>query len=62
MSRGWRLAVGLACLGGVLALTNVLLDYSRTGTLKYGKIALAFGIPLVFYAIARSSSAVQGRD
>ena len=61
MSKGWKLAIALACLGSVLALANTVLDYRRTGHLTYGKIALAVGVPVLFYAIARSAQA-SGRD
>jgi hypothetical protein len=55
MSKGWKLALALACLGAVLSLTNAVLIYQRTGQIAYGKIALAFGVPALFYAIARSA-------
>jgi len=55
MSNGWKVALALACIGGILSLTNAVLIYQRTGTIAYGKIALAFGVPAVFYAIARSA-------
>jgi len=57
MSKGWKLAIALACLGGVLALTNTVMDYRRTGHVTYGKIALAVGVPALFYGIARSTGA-----
>ncbi|HET8946700.1 MAG TPA: hypothetical protein VFQ07_06935 [Candidatus Polarisedimenticolia bacterium] len=59
MSTGWKVALALACLGGVLALLNACLDYQRTGHLAYGKIALAFGVPILFYAIARSAGPAE---
>lgn len=59
MSKGWRLALVLACLAGMLALTNVVVEYRRTGHLRYGKLALAFGVPAMFYVIARSAAAVR---
>lgn len=62
MSKGWKVAVGLACLGGILALLNVVLEFRRSGHVEYGKIALAFGVPILFYVIARSAGAVQGHD
>jgi len=61
MSKGWKLAIGLACLGGILALINAVVDFRRSGHLDFGKIALAFGIPVLFYAIARSAGAGERR-
>ena len=55
MKRGWAIALGLAILGGLLALTNACLLYRRTGAIAYGKIALAIGVPILFYAIMRST-------
>ena len=59
MSKGWKVALALACLGGVLALTNVVLDYQRTGQVRYGKLALAFGIPAMFYGIAKGAQGAR---
>jgi hypothetical protein len=54
MEKSWKLAIGLACIGSILALVNVYLRYQRTGDLAYGKIALAIGVPALVYGIARS--------
>jgi len=51
---GKKIAIALAVLGGLLALTNVVLHYRSTGELDYGKIALAIGVPVLFYAILKS--------
>lgn len=59
MSKTWRVAVGLACLGGILALVNAVMDCRRTGEVEYGKIALAIGVPVLFYVIARSAGAAE---
>ena len=55
--RGKKIAMALAVLAGLLALTNVVLNYRSTGELDYGKVALAIGVPVLFYAILKS----QGR-
>jgi hypothetical protein len=52
--RGKKIALALAVLAGLLALTNVVLTYRSTGELDYGKIALAIGVPVLFYAILKS--------
>jgi hypothetical protein len=49
-----KLAIALAIVGGILALVNVVVNFSNTGNLEYGKIALAFGVPALFYGILRS--------
>jgi hypothetical protein len=55
VQKGWQIAIGLALVGALLALTNVYLIYQRTGAIAYGKIALAIGVPAMFYAMARST-------
>ena len=55
MRKGWRIVVGLALVGGLLALTNAYLQYRRTGDIAYGKIALAIGVPTMFYAMMRAT-------
>ena len=50
------IALALACVGGVLSLINAYLQYQNSGNVAYGKIALAFGVPIMFYAIGRSAS------
>ena len=57
---GKKLAIALAVLAGLLALTNVVLDYRSTGELDYGKIALAIGVPVLFYAILKSQGRKHG--
>jgi hypothetical protein len=53
---GGRIAIGLAIVGGVLALINVIIGYQRTGELDYGRLALAIGVPCFFYAIFKSKT------
>lgn len=55
MKKGWQIVLGLALVGALLALTNAYLQYQRTGDIAYGKIALAVGVPAVFYALMRSA-------
>ena len=61
MTKDWKsqpgtLAIGLAVLGGILALVNEGLNYRRGQALDWGHVALAFGVPALMYAIVRSSS------
>jgi hypothetical protein len=53
---GW-LAIGLAVLGGIIALANEASSYRRGEALDWGHIALAVGVPLVMYSIVRSAAA-----
>lgn len=55
MPKGWQIALALALIGALLALTNAYLRFQRTGQIAYGKIALAIGVPALFYAIIRAS-------
>jgi NO-binding membrane sensor protein with MHYT domain len=55
MKKGWQIAIGLALVGALLALTNTYLQYQRTGDIAYGKIALAIGVPAMFYAMMRTT-------
>lgn len=52
---GW-LAIGLAIVGGVVALVNEFLTYRRTNVVDWGHLALAFGVPIFMYAVVRSST------
>ena len=55
MPKWSRIAMALALVGALLALTNAYLQFQRTGQIAYGKIALAIGVPVLFYAIMRAS-------
>lgn len=39
MSTGWKVALALACVGGVLSPTNAVVTDQRTGSLAYSKAA-----------------------
>jgi hypothetical protein len=56
LSRVGRLAIGLAVLGGIVALVNETLSYRRSGNVDWEPVALAFGVPLLIYVIVRSAS------
>lgn len=55
---GW-LAIGLAVLGGLLALVNETVSYRRSGIVDWGHVALAFGVPILMYAVVRGASTRQ---
>ena len=62
MGSAWKprtgvLAIALALTGGVLALANEVWQYSRTGVVDWGHVALAFGVPALMHAIVRNSAA-----
>lgn len=56
-----RVAVGLAVIGGLVALFNVWTDFPKTGTVDWGHVALAIGVPVLMYALMRSAAASQSR-
>lgn len=56
LGRGGWIAVGLAVFGGVVALINEWMAYRRSGTVDWGHVALAVGVPSLMYAIVRSTS------
>lgn len=53
ISNGGWLAVGLGVLAGLIALANVIVVYQRSGDISWGKLALAFGVPIFIYASVR---------
>jgi hypothetical protein len=55
---GWA-AIGLAIVGGILALANQALRYQRSGVVDWGQVALGFGVPCLIYAIVKSTSTRQ---
>ncbi len=52
---GW-LAVGVAVVGGLVALFNVVNDYQSSGLVDWGHLALAVGVPVFMYAIVKSAA------
>ncbi len=54
--RLWWIAILLAVLGSVIALINEWLAYRRSATVDWAHVVLAVGVPILFYAIARSAS------
>ena len=57
---GW-LAIGLAVLGGLIALVNEIVRYRRSGAVDWGHVALAFGVPFLMYALVGTRQR-RGRD
>jgi hypothetical protein len=55
---GWA-AIGLAIVGGILALGNQAMRYQRSGAVDWGQVALGFGVPLLIFAIVKSTSTRQ---
>ena len=51
-----RLAVGLAVLGSLVALANEWLHYRASGSVDWGHVALAIGVPVLMWAITRSAT------
>ncbi len=59
ITRGGWLAIGLAVLGSLAALANETVSYRRSGVVDWGHVALAFGVPILMYAIVRGASTRQ---
>ncbi len=55
-TRAGQLAIGLAVVGSLAALMNEALSYRRSGVIDWGHVALAIGVPVLMYAIVKSSS------
>jgi hypothetical protein len=56
MSKTGKVAIALAIIAGLLALSRALYNYAQNGQLDVGKIALGIGIPCLMYAIVRSAA------
>ena len=59
ISKAGKIAIGLAIIAGLLALTRAAYLYSQTGEVDVAKIALGLGIPALFYVVVRSASRKQ---
>ena len=56
IGRTGQLAVVFAVLGAIAVIVNEILNYRSSGVLDRGRIALAFGVPLLIYVMVRSAS------
>ena len=56
ITRGGWLAICLAVVGSLAAFVNEAVDYRRSGVVDWGHVALAFGVPILTYAIVRGAS------
>ena len=54
-----KVAIALAIIAGVLALSRALYNYTQSGELDIGKIAMGIGIPCLMYAIIKSAASKQ---
>ncbi len=55
ISKTGKVAIALAIIAGVLALSRALYNYTQSGEWDIGKIALGIGIPCLMYAIIKSA-------
>jgi hypothetical protein len=60
ITRGGQLAVGLAVVGSLAAFVNEVVSYRRSGVVDWGHVALALGVPIFIYAVARGASTRKG--
>jgi hypothetical protein len=56
ISKTGKVAIVLAIIAGVLALSRALYNYNQSGEWDIGKIALGIGIPCLIYAIIKSAA------
>jgi hypothetical protein len=56
ISKTGKVAIALAILAGLLALSRALYNYTQNGKWDIGKIALGIGIPFLMYAIIKSAA------
>ena len=56
MSKTGKIAIALAIIAGLLALSRAIYNYTQNGKLDIGKIALGIGIPCLMYAIVKSAA------
>jgi hypothetical protein len=54
MSKTSKIAIALAIIAGLLALSRALYNYNQNGKLDVGKIALGIGVPCLVYVIVKS--------
>ena len=59
ISKAGKIAIGLAIIAGLLALTRAGYLYSQTGEVDVAKIALGLGIPALIFVVVRSASRKQ---
>jgi hypothetical protein len=56
ISKTGRIAIVLAIIAGVLAVSRALYNYTQSGEWDIGKLALGIGIPCLMYAIVKGSA------
>ena len=56
INKSGRIAIVLAVIAGVLALSRAIYNYAQHGDVDVGKIALGVGIPLLIYVVVKSSA------
>lgn len=56
ISKAGKLAIALAVIAGVLAVSRVIYNYTKHGEVDLGKLALGIGIPILIYVIVKSSA------
>jgi hypothetical protein len=55
-SKTGKIAIALAVIAGVLALSRAIFNYTQHGEVDSGKIALGVGIPILIYVLVKSSA------
>ncbi|MDX6614822.1 MAG: hypothetical protein QOD75_4008 [Blastocatellia bacterium] len=56
MSTTGKVAIALAIIGSILALSRALYNYTQHGNWDIGKIAIGIAIPCLMYAIVKRTA------
>ena len=59
ISKAGKIAIGLAIIAGLLALTRAAYLYSQTGGVDVAEIALGLGVPALIFVLVSSTSRKQ---
>lgn len=55
ISNAGKIAIALAFIAGLVALGRAAYNYSESGEIDIGKIALGIGIPFLIYIIVKTT-------
>lgn len=55
LSNAGKIALALAFVAGIAAISRAVYNCSQSGELDFGKIALGIGIPCLIYTIVRNT-------
>lgn len=56
VGKAGKIAIALAIIAGLLAISRAIYNYTESGEWDIGKIAIGIGIPCLIYAIVKSTA------